>query len=78
MFKSLEGALTATHRMETRQLGYTASNGEARSVMFRKQRSSLAYEILVLEKQKFECLEVQVRDMGAALDAGRLTSGLRA
>ena len=73
MFKNIESALTATHRLETKQLGYTASLGEARSVMFRKQRSSLAYRMLVLENQKFECVEVRVHDVQEAINQGRWT-----
>ena len=71
--QNIESALTATHRLETKQLGYTASLGEARSVMFRKQRSSLAYRMLVLENQKFECVEVRVHDVQEAINQGRWT-----
>ena len=73
IYKTVESALTATHRQETKQLGYTASNGEARSVMFHKQRSSLAYHMLVLDKQKFDSIEVKVRDLQEAINEGRLT-----
>ena len=39
-------------------------------MVYRKQRSSLAYEMLIMEKSIFECFEAQILDTTLALDQG--------